>query len=97
MCSTVFKGRYDGTRKPIQNRALLVIDVQNEYFTGKLPVCYPKNTLPNILNAITEAQAQKIPVIMIQHTLTTPGATAFIKQHDGWQLHESVRIHRKCP
>lgn len=33
-------------------RALLVIDVQNEYFTGKLPVNYPKNSFTNILKAM---------------------------------------------
>jgi nicotinamidase-related amidase len=29
-------------------RALLVIDVQNEYFTGKLPVSYPHGNLEQI-------------------------------------------------
>ena len=32
----------------IMKRALLVIDVQNEYFTGKLPVTYPENSFQNI-------------------------------------------------
>ena len=27
------------------NEAVLVIDVQNEYFTGKLPVTYPPGSL----------------------------------------------------
>ena len=35
-------------------RALLVIDVQNEYFTGKLPVTYPVGSFENILKVITE-------------------------------------------
>ena len=29
-------------------RALLVIDIQYEYFTGKLPVTYPENSFENI-------------------------------------------------
>lgn len=33
-------------------RALLVIDVQNEYFTGRLPVTYPPDSFENILKAI---------------------------------------------
>jgi nicotinamidase-related amidase len=33
-------------------RALLVIDVQNEYFTGKLPVTYPPDSLTNIYTAL---------------------------------------------
>ena len=31
-------------------RALLVIDVQNEYFTGKLPITYPAGSLANVLS-----------------------------------------------
>ena len=34
------------------NTALLVIDTQNEYFTGTLPVTYPNNSFSNILSAI---------------------------------------------
>ena len=30
-------------------RALLVIDVQNEYFTGKLPISHPSGSFNNIL------------------------------------------------
>jgi len=33
-------------------RALLVIDVQNEYFTGKLPITYPAGSLANVLSAM---------------------------------------------
>lgn len=91
MCETVFKGRYDGVGKPIKNRALLVIDVQNEYFSGKLPVCYPQNTLPNILTLIEKAKSHNIPVVMIQHTLLAENATAFIKGSKGWELHDSVK------
>jgi nicotinamidase-related amidase len=36
-------------------RALLVIDVQNEYFTGVLPVTYPEGSLGNILKAMDTA------------------------------------------
>ena len=40
-------------------RALLVIDVQNEYFTGKMPVSYPSGSLDNILHAMDSARAQR--------------------------------------
>ena len=36
-------------------QALLVIDVQNEYFTGKMPVSYPPKSLDNILKAMDTA------------------------------------------
>jgi nicotinamidase-related amidase len=36
-------------------RALLVIDVQNEYFTGMLPITHPADHLGNILRAVDGA------------------------------------------
>ncbi|MBV8318891.1 MAG: cysteine hydrolase, partial [Planctomycetaceae bacterium] len=33
-------------------RALLVIDVQNEYFTGALPITHPAGHLGNILRVM---------------------------------------------
>lgn len=48
--------------------ALLVIDVQNEYFTGSMPVTYPQGSFENILKAMDRAQAGSVPVIVIQHT-----------------------------
>jgi nicotinamidase-related amidase len=91
MCETIFKGRYDGNGKAIKNRALLVIDVQNEYFTGKLPVCYPKDTLPNVLSLIDVAKLHNIPIVIVQHTLLAENATAFLKGSEGWKLHDSVK------
>ncbi len=40
-------------------RALLVIDVQNEYFTGKLPITYPTGSLANVLSAMDAASARR--------------------------------------
>jgi len=91
MGETVFKGTYAGTGKPVGKRALLVIDVQNEYFTGKLPVCYPAETLPNILLAVTEAKQAGIPVVIVQHSMPGEGASAFVKGTDAWELHDAVK------
>lgn len=38
-------------------KVLLVIDVQNEYFTGKLPVSHPSGSFENILKAMDAANA----------------------------------------
>lgn len=72
-------------------RALLVIDVQNEYFTGKLPVTCPKNSLANILKAMDAARENGVPVIVVQHTAKTPGSTVFTKGSHEWELHPHVR------
>ncbi len=72
-------------------RALLVIDVQNEYFTGLMPIIYPQNSLLNILEAIKISQKFDIPIIMVQHTSTVKDAKAFVKGTFGWELHDSVK------
>jgi nicotinamidase-related amidase len=72
-------------------RALLVIDVQNEYFTGNLRVEYPPvdTSLPNIVRAMDAAQATDIPVIVVQHEFPE-GFPVFAKGSPGWQLHPTV-------
>ncbi|WP_265943042.1 isochorismatase family protein [Dechloromonas sp. A34] len=52
-------------------RALIVIDVQNEYFTGKLRIEYPdvRDSLANICRAMDAASAAGIPVVVVQHLL----------------------------
>ncbi|PSU30549.1 cysteine hydrolase family protein [Photobacterium lutimaris] len=49
-------------------KALLVIDLQNDYFPGgKFPLWNTTQTLNNIKTAIDKANSQNIPVIHIQH------------------------------
>ncbi|MDJ0743926.1 MAG: cysteine hydrolase family protein [Xenococcaceae cyanobacterium MO_167.B27] len=72
------------------NRALLVIDVQNEYFTGQLPVYYPSGSLDNILGAINVALSQEIPVIVIRHTQPDENSEIFRKDSPQWQLHPEI-------
>lgn len=73
------------------NHALLVIDAQNEYFTGKLPVTYPAGSFENILKAMDWAHAAHIPVIVIQHTNIAPEAATFRKGTPGWELHDEIK------
>lgn len=72
-------------------RALIIIDVQNEYVTGNLPIEYPPVTqsLANIEQVIKTAKLANIPVVAFQHTApeTSP---IFAKGSDGWQLHSVV-------
>lgn len=72
-------------------RALIVIDVQNEYFTGKLPIEYPpvEQSLPNIVQAMKVARENGIPVVVVQHD-TPAGTPIFAVGSDGWQLHPDV-------
>lgn len=72
-------------------RALIVIDVQNEYFTGKLPIEYPRplDTITNIGLAMDTAQAAGIPVIVVQQTMPS-NAPTFALDTPSWQLHPVV-------
>jgi nicotinamidase-related amidase len=73
------------------NRALIVIDVQNEYFTGQMRIAYPPvaTTLPNITAAMRAAKAAGIPVVVVRHD--APQASPIFAQGSAtWQLHPEV-------
>lgn len=72
-------------------RALIVIDVQNEYFSGNLRIEYPPvgDSLPNILRAMDAAHAAGIPVVVVRH-LAPAGAPIFAPGSHGVELHPQV-------
>ncbi len=71
-------------------RALLVIDVQNEYVTGRLRIEYPEvhGSLAHIGQAMDAAHTAGIPIAVIQHYAM--GASLFARGSTGWELHETV-------
>lgn len=71
-------------------RALLVIDVQNEYFTGALPITHPAGHLQNILHAMDQSQG-KLSTIVVQHHFPDPKMPFFQKGSPGWELHAEVK------
>jgi nicotinamidase-related amidase len=77
-------------------RALVVVDVQNEYFTGNLQIEYPPSSqsLANIGRIMDAATTAGVPVIVIQQH-SPADAPAFAAGSDGWRLHEAVeKRHR---
>ncbi|MEV0326129.1 isochorismatase family protein [Micromonospora echinospora] len=77
-------------------RALIVIDVQQDYFGGgPLEIQYPPHaeSLPQITHAIDAATAAGIPVVAVQHTLGDD-APAFNPTQPGFQLHPEVESRR---
>lgn len=72
-------------------RALVVIDVQNEYFTGNLKIEYPdpQVALDNIVLAIQTAQAQQIPVVIVQN-IAAKNSPLFAAGSVGAELHSNV-------
>lgn len=77
------------------SRALLVIDVQNEYFSGMLPISHPAGHLENILKAMDAATAAEVPVIVIQHTMTAAEPALFQRDSAEWQLHADVASRKR--
>jgi nicotinamidase-related amidase len=72
-------------------RALLVIDVQNEYFTGKLPVSYPHGSLDKILQAMDSAHAHGVPVVVVRHAAKGDRGV-FKAGTEQWNLHKEVAV-----
>lgn len=77
-------------------RALVVIDVQNEYIDGGLRIEHPPvaETLPNIERAMDFAQQQGIPVVVVQHVLPA-SAPIFAEGSVGVALHPAI-ARRHC-
>lgn len=73
--------------------ALLVIDLQNDYFpNGKFPLWNTEATLNNIKSAIAKANEKNIPVIHIQH-IADPAmgiAPFFNEGSEGADIHPEI-------
>lgn len=71
-------------------RALIVIDVQNEYFTGAMPITHPAGHLDNILKVMDAASGAKVPTVVVRHAQPDPNSPVFRKDSPEWQLHPAV-------
>ncbi|MBO0981698.1 isochorismatase family protein [Microbacterium sp. SD291] len=72
-------------------RALIVIDPQQEYFTGLLPIQHPPRdeSVQRIAAAIDAAEAAGIPIVMVQHS-AGEDAPVFNSNAPGFALHPSL-------
>ncbi len=70
-------------------KALLVIDVQMEYFTGKMKVTYPMESLPNIKRVMEFAKQKGMKIVVVQHTNLEK--STFVKGTEGWELHDAIK------
>lgn len=73
-------------------RALIVIDVQNEYFDGALPISdpSPETSLANIGRAMDAATSAGVPVIVVRHGDSDPDAGIFREGSHAWELHPEI-------
>lgn len=72
-------------------RALIVIDVQNEYFSGQMRISYPdpQTSLQQIGRAMDAAHQAGIPVFVTQHS-APENSPIFARGSASWALHEEV-------
>ena len=72
-------------------RALIVIDVQNDYFGGALPIEFPdvQSSLRNIEAVMDAAVAAGIPVVVVQNILPK-GSPIMAEGSTGGAVHEQV-------
>ena len=72
-------------------KALLIIDVQNDYFAdGKSELVNPLRALSNIIEVLRIFREEKLPIIHIQHINTSEGATFFLPNTEGALIHKDL-------
>ena len=76
----------------MSKRALIVIDVQNEYFDGALPITDPpsEQSLENIGRAMEAATEAGVPVIVVRHGTKDASEGIFLEGSHAWELHPEV-------
>ena len=76
-------------------RALILIDVQQQYFGGPLEVQYPPHheSLPVIVQAIDSATAAGLPIVAVQHG-AGEGAPVFAPGTPEFELHPEIERRR---
>lgn len=71
--------------------ALLIIDVQNDYFPGgALPLWNAETTLDAIVDAIGRARARGEPVVLVQHLAASADSPLFRPGTTGASIHARI-------
>ena len=72
--------------------ALLIIDIQNDYFPGGAMELEGADTAAEKAKAALGAfRGKNLPVLHVRHTSVRPGSTFFLPNTRGAEIHESVR------
>ncbi len=72
-------------------RALLIVDMQNDYFPGgKMELVGITEAAEKVAHLLAMFRTKELPIFHIQHLSTNPGATFFLPDTDGVKIHPSV-------
>ena len=73
------------------NTALILIDIQNDYFAGgKMELVEPDWAADNAKLILDRFRYDGFPIVHIQHIATSPTATFFLPDTPGADIHEKV-------
>jgi nicotinamidase-related amidase len=79
-----------GNQFEIPRRALLVLDAQNEHFTGSQPVSHPPSSVDGVRRAIDAALAAEVPIVVAMTTSAGAPPPGFVRGTHEWELHPAV-------
>jgi nicotinamidase-related amidase len=72
-------------------RALVIIDIQNDYFSGgNMELEGSDAAAANAAKALELFRKQNLPIVHVRHLSTRPGATFFIPGSKGADIHRMV-------
>lgn len=73
-------------------KALLIIDVQNDYFKGgRMELASMENAAKNCQRLLENFRATHQPIFHVQHFSNYEGATFFVPNTEGCEIHERVK------
>lgn len=71
--------------------ALLIIDIQNDYFPGgKMTLEGSSEASLNAAALLAAFREKQLPIVHVQHLAASPKATFFVPGTDGAQIHRNV-------
>lgn len=75
-----------------QNTALIIIDIQNDYFEGgAYPLIDSEKAVINAKQILEYFRSEKLPIVHIQHLSTRSDAAFFLPETKGAEIHELVK------
>ena len=76
----------------MMKKALIMIDIQNDYFeNGSMTLVGAEEASLNARKVLDIFRSEGLPVIYIQHLATSPKATFFLPQTVGAEIHENIK------
>lgn len=93
LCLTLFSLVFTNAqqKRNMENTALLIIDIQNDYFPGgKMELAGAESAANNAKKVLEYFRKNNLPVIHIKHIAVNEGAGFFLPDTSGAEIHSSV-------